>query len=209
MTAKIIPIFDNPGFFGGCNIGNDEAPKEIVENKELSYDYYAVVWKYGGSVEAMDFLRLARRLTTLCFQVYGRATTELRADSRASFNFLVAPGVMPDNHVSDPRFDVCRLNYNAFRIIFASSFSVGLRIAQRPSRSGNSISHALIEWNASKPDLLFINTQRGDLNDLRTGDGQLENLLVRKLFNVPGAPPNNFFDVNLGFENWNDAMMEQ
>lgn len=209
MVAKVVPIFDDPGFFGGCKIGDEEAPKKVVEQEELSYDYYAVVWKYSGPIEAEDFLRFARRLTVLCFGVYGRAITELRADPRTPFNFHLLSDVRIDLPRPDPRFDVKHLTYGAFKAIFASSFSLGLRIAQKTSYWSESVSYALIEWNGHKPDILFISAHSGDAYDRRTGDRQLEKLLLRKLFNVPGMPPNHLFDVNLGFEAYNDVMLEQ
>ncbi len=208
MTAKVVPIFDDPGFFGGCKISVDEAPREVVEKEEPAYDYYAVVWKYSGQVEAEDFLRLARRLTVLCFQVYGRAVVELRAAPRVLSNFHAPIGARSDLPHPDPRFDVSRLSYDAFRAIFASSFSVGLRIAQKTTCWGEGVAHALIEWSGHKPDLLLLSAHRGSAHDPRTGGGQLEKLLLRKLFHVRGMPPDHRFDVNLGFEAYNEATFE-
>ena len=206
VTAKILPIFEDPGFFGGCRIGADEAPADIIGEELRSCGYYAVLIKDSGRIEADDFLSYARRFAVLCFQVYKRATWELRGDIDNTFNFL------PRTEDEPPSFTaysgISALNYRVYKEMFDSMYSMGLCIRQRPMCRCQTPSEALIEWSCKRPETIFLSADGGMPDNPRTSDGRLEKLLLRKMFFVSGTPPNHRFSVNLGLENYNDEMLQ-
>ncbi len=196
MTALTSLFFD-------ATIGTEEAPQHILESERFSSSYHAILKRRFGRVTADDFLRYARRFTILCNQVYQGSKLELRRNKSIPLGFevfLASQG----GYEGEPGevIDANRLTNDSFREMFEDSFSIVVNILPKLAREDILHSFAQVQWTRSRPKTIFFYAQQGGRYDLEGIQRPLENLLLRKLFHVPSAPPSINFTVKLGVSGW-------
>lgn len=186
MTAKVTPIFDDPGYFKDKDVGTWKEPIFLPKRGEIS-SYYAVLKKPFWTFTACEFVKYARRLTSLCMHVYGRANFELKRNN-TPFNFNFSDNALQIGKKKGVSIGITFLTDHSFREIFMASSSIGLRILQKPHGEAIAKSFAMIEWTSTRPRTLFFYAKNGEETDNRTGHGELQSLLRQQLF-IPGVIP--------------------
>ena len=207
-SLNVLPFFGDPGeFFGGCEIGEKDAPSFMVDGEQPQYQYHAVVTKNVGQVSWEDFLRYARRLIAICYRAYRLAEWELIVDSRGPISFRVCSNWKDDK---TPYFTThfSQLNEKVFMTMFKASYIMKLRISQKAISGRRPSSYAKIFWHCLKPDTLFIAARRYDRDDYLGTAARAEELLFRKLLFVKGMALTDGFTADLGMDAYNKKEME-
>ena len=192
MTASL--FFDN-----ALIIGTEEAPQCVLKAEQFASSYYAVLKKRLGHITADDFLKYARRLTVLCNEIYQGSVLGLRKDKSVPLGlaaFAASQGVYDSN--SGETIDINRLTANSFREMFEYSSSMVLDTRPKILRDDIHASFAQIEWTRGRTRTIFFYAQQGGRYDLEGSQRPLENLLLRKMFHIPGVAPSLNFAVKLG-----------
>lgn len=195
MVATVNLFFDN------VVIGDEEAPQRVLEAQRRASSYDAVLKKRFGRITADDFLKYARRLTILCNEIYQGSKLELLKNKSIPLGFavFVASQGLYEGY-SGEVIDINQLSADSFRKMFEHSSSMILNI--RPNVRNRDIfsSFTQIAWTRGRLKTIFFYAQQGRSYYCSENHGPLEDLLLRKLFYVPGVAPSLNFAVKLGLK---------
>lgn len=194
MTLPAI-LFSHDAFLSS----NEEAPQRTLASQRHSSCYRAILKKRIGTITSKDFMKYARRLASLCEEIYQGSILTLQKDKSIPTGrevFVASRGAYEGNP-GEP-IDLEQLTDQSFLEIFKYSSSMVLCIKPSSACEDTLSSFAQIKWTHKRPRTIFFYAQQGGRYDLATIERPLENLLLRKLFHVPGSAPSMNFIVKLG-----------
>jgi len=190
-------------FFDGMLIGKAEAPQRILDSEEHAFNYWAIVKKRFGNISGSDYLKCARRFSTLCDEIYLGSKFDLCLNKVVPLGYAVALASRCEwRGMPGEKLEISGLMDESFQKIFADSYSMELTIKPTVERNDIWCAFSQITWTRDRPKTIFLYAQGGGKHDQegKCQSGPFHNLLLRKMFFVPGSAPSLNFKVKLGIE---------
>ena len=160
--------------------------------KECSY--CAVLKKRCGKISAEDFLRFSQRFVMLCNEIHKDYRISLVKNMRIPTGaFFAASDCGEFWNIpfggGEVEFPHETINPEEFSTFFQDALSLSMSVLSTKVEEDMDFVRASVQWTWDKPSSLFFHAQQGPVDQLGQDRTPLHDLLLRRMFHLPGQPP--------------------